>query len=239
MNIGLRRRAAGFTLVELLVGLAIIGLITMLLFAALRTGQRAWEVTDARAQRTADLRLARDFLRRSLGNARAVAWREGDKVTPLFWGDGGRLEWVAPAPDYVGYGGLALWRLEAESTDAGRRLVLHRWMYHPQALAAVPTWTRMGVSPAFGRSAAVGNALYSEHVLVEGLSGFALRYLQRQQDGDHHWVGEWLDQSVMPIAVGLQLQAGTAAWPELVVRLPDGTGRNTQRRAPPTAEERD
>jgi len=59
----------GFTLVELLIALSLIGLITLLLFSGLRLGTRAWEGVETTADRTAELRVARNFLERALVQA--------------------------------------------------------------------------------------------------------------------------------------------------------------------------
>ena len=48
----------GFTLIELIIALALIALITLLLFSGLRLGARAWDGVDALSERHAELRTA-------------------------------------------------------------------------------------------------------------------------------------------------------------------------------------
>ena len=63
---GTGKRRHGFTLIELLIALAMISLITLLLFSGLRLGSRTWESIDAAAEQIGELRLAHGFLTRTL-----------------------------------------------------------------------------------------------------------------------------------------------------------------------------
>ena len=67
---GCRARAQGFTLIELIIALALIALITLLLFSGLRLGTRAWDGVDTVSERHAELRSARTFLDQALRQAR-------------------------------------------------------------------------------------------------------------------------------------------------------------------------
>ena len=117
---GAGRRAAGFTLIELLIALAMVGLITLLLFSGLRIGSRTWEALDAAAARTDDLRFTSGFLSRTLAQARAATVVYDGEMLPVFAGDAERLELAAPLSEHVGVPGLYILRLTLEASGNGR-----------------------------------------------------------------------------------------------------------------------
>ena len=135
--------SAGFTLIELLIALAMVGLITLLLFSALRMGSRAWDSVDLVAERIGALRLTRDFLQQALSQARNVdLFFDGTPVW-IFSGDGERIEFAAPLAERVGVPGLYILRLALEDNGDRKDLILTRWLIHPEVLEGmdnVPAW---------------------------------------------------------------------------------------------------
>jgi general secretion pathway protein J len=104
--------ARGFTLVELLVALALVALAAALLASALRLGLRTWSAVEARATSAEDLRLGLRFLARGIEQARELS------------GGHDALALVAPLPPQRGTGGLASMRFEIAAQDERRSLVV-------------------------------------------------------------------------------------------------------------------
>jgi general secretion pathway protein J len=144
----LPRRAAsrgtgGFTLVELLIALAMVALIALLLFSGLRLGSRAWEGVDASAERTGAMRLANEFLARALTQVRPATLAVDGAEVSIFAGDQQRLEFAAPLSEHVGVPGVYVLRLGLEGSGKRRDLVLTRWLMHPEILEGkdgIPAW---------------------------------------------------------------------------------------------------
>lgn len=216
-------------MVELLIALALISLITLLLFAGLRLGTRAWEGVDATADRTAELRVARNFLERALVQARMVSVVLDGEPASVFSGDAETLEFVTPLSEHVGIPGLYVLRLALED-GRERRLVVTRWLLNPDVLAGagdVPEWTPFdGGRSSFHVTGPldedVASGAFGTSLLVENVDEFEIAYFGRQEEEQEaDWHEDWLEQRELPLAVRLRLTTPEQTWPDLLIRLPD------------------
>ena len=95
-------RRRGFTLLELLVALAIVGALLALALGSLRVGLAAWRQGDDRAEAHAHLRSLSELLARSV--AAAFPYRqsgaEGGEPQIQFKGEAGRVSFVTLAPPF-------------------------------------------------------------------------------------------------------------------------------------------
>jgi len=239
------RRAAGLTLVELLIAFSLIALIALLLFSGLRVGTRAWEAVDNTAERTAALRVARNFLERALAQARPVKVTLDAQPYLVFAGDAENLEFVAPLSEHVGVPGLYVLRLGLEGR-APARLVLTRWLLHPDVLAGaddIPEWTPFDgtrkptdlvpdedqdvAAGAFGTTILVDDveSLKLAYFGVEGQSavnrGVQAGNAAGSPSDEADWYEDWLEQDRPPLAVRLRLTTPERSWPDMLIRLPD------------------
>ena len=73
MNVNTRHR--GFTLLETLVGLTLLGVMLILIYSALNVGLRAWDSGEKRVSEASRQRVVQSFLRRDLGQIFPVRWR--------------------------------------------------------------------------------------------------------------------------------------------------------------------
>ena len=161
-----------------------VALITLLLFSGLRLGSRAWEGVDASAERTGALRLANEFLERTLGQARpATLVVEGEPVS-VFAGDRERLEFAAPLSEHVGVPGIYILRLSLEGSGERRDLVLTRWLMHPEILEGkddIPAWeplkddSERSLGSLRPGSDAAGGA-FGRTLLLENVEGLEIGY---------------------------------------------------------------
>lgn len=228
----LQRQDPGFTLVELLIALAMLGLITLLLFSGLRLGSRSWESVERVAAQSDALRFAHGFLMRELSQIRPVETTVDAGNRLVFAGDAGHLEFVAPLSDHLGLSGLYILRLALENRGSGRLLVLTRWLLHPEILTGgddVPAW-----EPLTGE----GNRAYDDlpiemdaaggafgrTLLLEDVDAFAVAYYGTAEGEDEPgWHADWFNREVLPTLVRIRLTTTSQTWPELVIALPEQT----------------
>jgi general secretion pathway protein J len=221
----------GFTLIELVIALALIGLITLLLFSGLRLGTRIWEGVETLAERTAEPRIACNFLMQALTQARAVQVVYDAKSMLVFGGDAENLEFVAPLSEHAGTPGLYILRLSLEQGDV-QRLVLTRWLLHPDVLAGwgkVPEWKPFdgGEGPSeigpLDEDSVAG--VFGSTLLLDDVGDLQIGYFgvaEGRQEPD--WYSEWLDEPRMPLAVRMHLTTEKQTWPDMLVRLPSFGG---------------
>lgn len=130
-----RSRQAGFTLVELLVVVALLGLISVALFGGIRFGARSWEAGHSRLEEVNEVEVAQSVLRRLLGRSREVslftASRDRDAVS--FTGRQDAVYFAAPLPAHRGLGGAYGYALGVRRDQDGGQLVLAWRLQRPES----------------------------------------------------------------------------------------------------------
>jgi general secretion pathway protein J len=184
---------AGFTLIEVIVALVVLGFILAGLAQAQHFGMSAWSLETRLADRAAELERV-DRVIRGLIEAAAPAVSNGDKP---FEGQEHRMVFVTELPDQPEDQPVRRAQVSI-GVDERHRLVL-RWQPAANAMALVPL-------PA-----------PKQIVLAEGLERIDLAYRQAASDGGK-WSKVWTD-SALPALVQLHfvLPAGHHKWPDMAV----------------------
>ena len=200
-----RRGDAGFTLVELLVGLLIVGLIVGLLFGSLRFGSRVWETVQQRGDDIARIEIAQNFIRTYLGKARLLPSKpEGSRRSLAFEGDAGSVSFVTTLPLHLGNGGLYQMQIYLDEQPGGRALAVSWRSY------------RAGEGPASDDDERT-------IVLIEGVSSVNFDYFGASRAAElSGWRDYWESTGSIPALVRLRISledGATIWWPDLVVAM--------------------
>jgi prepilin-type N-terminal cleavage/methylation domain-containing protein len=117
------RSARGFTLVELIVALSIVGALLVVAFGGLRVAVASWHRADERIETQQHTRALNITLARALGAAYAYrdARREGETPVLLFKGEAGRVEFVTQASPFPTPIPVAFTAIVIEMHDDGTR----------------------------------------------------------------------------------------------------------------------
>ncbi|MCW5261675.1 prepilin-type N-terminal cleavage/methylation domain-containing protein [Verminephrobacter eiseniae] len=201
---GIRRR--GFTLVEVLVVMALLSLVMLALGASLRTVAQTQERVDARLAQTDQWRVAVAFIRSSLGRISGRKIEAAATAAPgsgkyLFAGAPDAVAWVGVMPARFGAGGRNFFRLAAEPVDgAGLGLVLR---FKPwEEASAFPDWSTA-----------------DSRVLLADVASLSIRYQGQAGSPADGWLPRWSDPDRLPHRAWLTLRSAASEWPPLIIAL--------------------
>jgi len=196
-----RHRAAGFTLVEMLVAFVVLGFILAAVAGGIRFGNRAWETSETKSAAIEDIATAQRFLRNRLDGVVPVLADFGEMTSQIgLLGDATHLRFIAPWLSPVGSGGLYLFEV---SPTANGDLGIAWTLLHPE----------LGETAAPRRD--------GERVLLKQVESVEIRYFGDLDFSDTPgWQTSWTDPVFPPRLVAIDI--GFAAddprdWPILIV----------------------
>jgi len=173
-------RPGGFTLIEVMVSLAIIGLITTLMFSGLRVGIDTWERGSSKIQQMEQRSMVEGLLRRQLGLASPTEFGGENGAIVLFAGDSHRLEFVSRYSLFDG------------ATDARK-------------IDYVAEDGRFAYSENFLFDYQPGAIVESESRILADFSRVDFRYLGTDRDGRAEWIENWELGDGLPRAVEVRI----------------------------------
>ena len=202
------RPASGFTLLELLIAITLLGLIAVLLAGGVRLGARVWETADEHAEALAQLEVVQGFLRRQLSQTYPLRLVDADSRShSAFQGGPETLQFAVLAPPQFGFGGFYLLAIDLTETAEGRQLRLTARQYHPEMIER----------PEAGE---VRETVLLDRVAAVEFSYFGAPVPDEPPFWQEHWGGEGERASELPALVRLRLafeRDDGRYWPELVV----------------------
>lgn len=203
-----RSGEAGFTLIEMLVGLAVVALVGVVLLAGLGRITVGSAMARRGEARVEDVAAAQLMLRQLLENAQPV--RDAQTGNTIdFAGSTDRMDFLAEPPESAGPGVLQRYRLKVDGRGA---LMLYR----------------LGSLDGTVDPRQPGTVGWTPTQLIGGVSAMALRFYGPPSDGaGRSWWPDWVHQSALPLIVRVRIefpQGDARAWPDLVVRLRAANG---------------
>ncbi len=195
---------SGFTLLEILIGLVLLSIMMTLLFGSIRMGAKVWDTGEKRAFEVDRRLIIQNFLRRHLTRARPVIDDFTDRDEPVFSFSGTQdsVQFVSLLPDSAGRGGMHLFKLAVEDSDAGKVLLVKLSAFYPSL---------DGVEQEI-----------EDVRLINDIDTMALAYFGLDEgensDDEASWQDDWEDRNDLPQLVKLtvRMKDGTE-WPPLIV----------------------
>ncbi|MFM9862307.1 MAG: type II secretion system protein J [Micropepsaceae bacterium] len=186
------RNQAGYSLIELVIVLALLGLISVAIAGSLRFGSRVWERTEQEISATETARGGHALLGTLLSHLYPRAAAEGSDTA--FDASADRMTFLTDASSAYGAGGVARITFSVKKQRGGVALLL-------------------------SHQDEQGGASAEEDVLVAGADGVSFAYGE-VKDGVITWSDAWTAKTSFPalIRVRVALPKGKGVWPDLIVR---------------------
>jgi general secretion pathway protein J len=198
-------RQSGFTLLELLISITLLGLILVLLFGGLRLGVRSWDAAQLQVDGINSVRSVESFLRRELTSAHPYRWKSVPGQRMAFLGERNKISFVAPMPARIGGGGLNTISFALEQADQRMQLV---WRVLP-VTHQMQDFSELAQAPAMVLAA----------FDMAGVQDIRLGYFGSDAAGaPPRWLDRWENSVSLPLLVRLQFKMAQGAdWSGFVV----------------------
>ena len=198
-------RQQGFTLIEVVLAMVLVGSMMLLIYSGLSFALRSWDAGDANGRRTAERQLAENFLRRELSEMFPMRFKDPLQVKMAFDGGSDRLRFVSARPPGIQQGGLSLVGIELQDDREKRTrdLVMFR---------AMPDDAAVDFGPLEGAE---------RHLLVAGVERLEFAYFGSENEfKEPQWHDSWQFTGRVPDMVRMRVRnSDGTVLPELVVRI--------------------
>jgi general secretion pathway protein J len=193
-------REAGFTLVEVLVALALFSLLATLLFNNVRFGLKAWQTGSFQGELLERSAAAQDALRRLIGNAYPMLMAGGGSDPSIdFEGAQETITFLGDAPVVTGGAGRFRFKLFPERNQDQTDLII----------ASTPELANPQDSSMTTRS-----------VLAADIDRVEFSYSQGRTNLPTQWSNSWSQRGALPMLVRVRVafRSGDARlWPDLLI----------------------
>lgn len=190
------RTNAGYTLVELLVVIIILGLLASLGVELLHLGGRSWNKSNYMATTIATIESTQLLLRNELTRIQPFETRSDDITTVAFVGEPTALEFYAPLPTAYAWYGPVYIRLSIDKTAKDEKTLFIAWQSDPAS-----SWKRSA--------------------LISSIKEIRFDYYGPTYDNSPpSWQSTWIRKKTLPQAIKLHIDFSAEknfAWPEFVV----------------------
>ena len=189
----------GFTLIEVLLAVALMATIMALAYGGLRASTRAAHRGEEIIANVQNMRMVHQFVRRQLNQVLPLAYFSDPQDRISFEGDSNKITFVGSMPGYLGAGGPQVQSLSLESGDAGLELVLRH----------------LPLAGSYDGDLESTEAI----VLLEGIERGEFSFLGRDDLGElREWTSRWEEVETPPESISLALELNDdlqLSWPML------------------------
>ena len=187
----------GFTLIELMASLSLLGLIAVTTAFAIRFGTRAWERADANVQSIDGAMRVETLLREELSSTYPGYVGDGPTDSHLdFTGASDHLEFLTQGPRVLISAGRARVLLKTTNSSRGLDLI---WTAGPELAADT------NMAPA-------------TETLASRLAMLEFSYFGSQRGEPAAWHSQWTDSMKLPQLIRIRAEfQDQSTWPELLI----------------------
>ena len=196
-------RKQGFTLLEVLIGMSLLAVMMLLLFASLRICVQNWNAGENKIAQVSQRAIVQNFFQSKLYATLPLYADFFEEEQFSFQGNQQQLQFVAPMPSSVGKLGIQLFTLGLQPSKENKGSDLH-----------------VDIQPFFPKKE---DEEWDEEkvVILKNIQTLRYGYYGPDQAGDDpEWHEEWLEKSSLPALVSVEIQLTNGeVWPQVVVAL--------------------
>jgi general secretion pathway protein J len=186
--------SSGFTLLEVLLAMALLSIMMVLLFASLAGSAKSWNLGENKIAQVNEKVLTYGFFKRYLQAARAVMTE--DSGTTFFHGGRQSLEFISNAPLSSGIKGLHYFKVSYRTVDSGGQLTV-----------AVKPYFIEGEQPVE----------VDEQLLLERIDTFKIEYFD---PAEGVWQAQWSEREQLPALVKISISLlDHSDWPPMIFAI--------------------
>lgn len=193
----------GFTLIEVLIGMSLLAVMMLLLFASLRICVQNWNAGEKKIAQVSQRAIVQNFFQSKLYATLPLQATFFEEEQFSFQGNTQQLQFVAPMPSSIGKLGIQLFTLSLEDSqeNEGSDLKVDIRPFFPKSEGE--EWEEEGI------------------VILKNVQTLRYAYFGADQKGDDpEWLDEWLEKSSLPRLVSVDIElANGEVWPQVVVAL--------------------
>jgi len=198
------RSSRGFTLVEILLALSLMGMLLALAYGGLRASTRATDKGQAVLEESGRIRMAHQFVRKQINQMIPLGFAdEQSQERTVFIGEMNKIRFVAPMPGYLGFGGPQVQELAIIQGKDGAELVLSHALL--QGFEEQNLYVRDPI------------------LLMDHIESAEFSFLGRDENGEVlPWITRWDTPEKLPIAVTLDVEFTEdiyLSWPSLTAAI--------------------
>ncbi|TXL01858.1 prepilin-type cleavage/methylation domain-containing protein [Methylococcaceae bacterium HT1] len=196
----------GFTLLEVLIGMSIMSIMMLLLFASLRICVQNWNAGEKKIAQVSQAAVIQNFLQSKL---HATVPLEGDFLEEpefSFQGDQSQIQFVAAMPASAGRLGLQRFKMSLRRADRDEQ----------------GSYLQVEIQPFFPQDEGQ-QGIEEPIVILKKIHSLQFAYFGSDSDArnnDPVWHNDWLEMDSLPklVSIDIELVDGEI-WPQLVVAL--------------------
>jgi prepilin-type N-terminal cleavage/methylation domain-containing protein len=208
-------RRSGFTLIELVVAMAVFGLLSLGIFGVLVLGARSAASGERVSEQARRFRMAAELMARQVAATDAIKLPrqdqeglgdedDGSAAEPFFFGNSEEVEFVTTAP---------------QRPDASGMAIVHYWMEDGMLLMSEkPVFSAYGTDEGLGGGDEPEETLGT--TLLYDVESVIFSY-QRESDSDE-WIEVWdaVEEENLPACIRVEILPSAAGGPDLYHEMP-------------------
>jgi general secretion pathway protein J len=198
-----RKTNAGFTLIEVLIAMTLLGIMVVLLFSSMKICADSWQKGEDKITEVNEVAVVYQFFQHHLSTALPLwdDFSEENSKTFAFQGKSQELQFVSSFPASAKKSGLQLFSLKLMDDGDEKTIQVSIKPFYP---------------------AAEGEEWRLEEVtLLRHVNNFSLSYFgldESQPEG--LWHDDWLEKEIQPRLVKIKIERDNGGfWPEMLVEL--------------------